>query len=129
MSIYIFDTSGAYTSLTGFDEDYGEPNVSETEAYRVLVRKMAPPPLEKYKKMRVKPYIESRRTKPNADFASSRPLILSQRAVDSLGPALKECGILYPLEAIGVAQEYWLFHVTNIVDALNMEESKGWPNR
>ena len=95
MSIYIFDTSGAYTSLTGFDEDYGEPNVSEAEAYRVLVRKMAPPPLEKYKKMRVKPYIESRRTKPNADFASSRPLILSQRAVDSLGPALKECGILY----------------------------------
>ena len=35
--------------------------------------------------MRVKPYIESRRTKPNADFAKSTPLILSQRAVDSLG--------------------------------------------
>lgn len=129
MSIYIFYASGAYTALVGLDEDDGDPNGPVTEAYRVLVQGMAPAPLEEYKKLRVAPYIESRRTKPNADFASSRPLILSQRAVDSLGPALKECGILYPLEAIGVAQEYWLFHVTNIVDALNMEESKGWPNR
>lgn len=129
MGIYIFDTSGAYTALVGFGEDYGDPNGPITEAYRVLVQGMAPAPLEKYKKLRVAPYIESRRTKPNADFASSDPLILSQRAVDSLGPALKECGILYPLEAIGVAQEYWLFHVTNIVNALNMEECKGWPNR
>ena len=74
MGIYIFDTSGAYTALVGFGEDYGDPNGPITEAYRVLVQGMAPAPLEEYKKLRVAPYIESRRTKPNADFASSDPL-------------------------------------------------------
>ena len=51
MGIYIFDTSGAYTALVGFGEDYGDPNGPITEAYRVLVQGMAPAPLEKYKKL------------------------------------------------------------------------------
>ena len=128
MNYYLYFASEKYAGLSPFDEDLtGGMKGPESLAYRVFLRGQEPPPLDEYiKPLRVRPYIEvSRKTRSGGDFVSEDPMILSQRAVDSLREMLESCGVLYPLEAHDVDQPYWLYYVTNVIDCLDEDRSVG----
>lgn len=115
-----------YTSLVLLDEDIPNgPDDVLTQEMEVLVSLKDPLPLESYKKLRIHPYRESRKTVDGSDFSTSHTMVMSERAMEVLKDLILNDGIFYPLNAIGVDQNYFLFHVTRIIDCIDEERSKG----
>ena len=122
-SFYMLGSGEKYTSFVAVDEGV----ILSSYMYTPL------PPLEKYRALRVTPYREGHKyggskTIDNGDFPDSQPMIISQRAVDAMGNLLANSGTLYPLEvhnAQGFHGDYWMFHVTNIIDCLDEERCTG----
>lgn len=131
MNFYVYRAwGGKYTGLVAFDEDMPEPGSDQnTVSYDIIVRGLPPPPECLEKPIRVRPCRDGRKTIDNGDFVSTSPMIISQKVVDSMGSILEKSGILYPLEVHEFIGNYWLFHVTNIVDCLDEDHCDGYITR
>ena len=53
--------------------------------------------------------------------------VLSARAVDRLRPILAPCGEILPIHLSNDAEQFYLFNVTRIINAVDMERSKFMP--
>lgn len=119
-----------YTALVIRDEDIQDDvNGNSTQEFEVTVRLKDPLPLDRYKKLKMHPYRESRKTLDGSDFPSTDLMIVSERAVDALKELISKDGIFYPLDIIGVGDKYYLFHVTRIINCIDEEKSEGSLNR
>lgn len=124
MNFYMYSMWSRYTALVSLGGPRG-PDGELTQEMEVLVSMKDPLPLESYKKLKVEPYRETRKTIDGADFGSNSSMIMSGRAVDVLRDLISKDGVFYPLDVIGVDEEYFLFHVTRTINCIDEERTKG----
>lgn len=130
MNFYMYSMWSRYTALVIRDEDIqDDANGNSTQEFEVTVRLKDPLPLDRYKKLKMHPYRESRKTLDGSDFPSTNLMIMSERAVDALKELISKDGIFYPLDIIGVSDKYFLFHVTRTINCIDEEMSEGSLNR
>lgn len=117
MNFYILKHWRRYASLVPAE---GVDYQSDSLAIRLLEKGEMPRLDEEYVPIEVSPD----KTKVG-DLAHWRSVVLSQRAVDALGPLLSDVGVFYPLNVKGAPQAYWLFVITNVIDCLDEDSSEG----
>ncbi len=88
-----------------------------------LVRLWSPPTFELVGHDEYRSYL------PKSDFPTLLPgtAVLSARAVDHLRPMLTPCGEILPIRFSNDADEFYLFNVTRIINAVDMGCSKFLP--
>jgi hypothetical protein len=117
MKIYFFDTADgyAYINLPTEELDRYRPDPPRSLASRWLT-----PTFDYVRRDQSRSYL------PKSDFPSllSEISVISSKAAIRLRPILEACGELLPIRLSNDTDNYYLFNVTAVVNAVDMQRSK-----
>jgi hypothetical protein len=117
MKIYYFETqeNQAYLYAPGGDDDLCEPDPP-----RSLAPEWSPPTFEIVRDDEFRSHL------PKSDFPTYLPstAMLSRRAVKRLRPVLAACGEILPIYLSNDRDILYLFNVTRVINAVDMNRSK-----